>query len=653
MAFFGAPVSHEDDEERAVRCCLELLQLPGGPFRAGVTTGSVYCGEVGSDARREYAVIGDSVNLAARLMQAAEPGQLLDRPPDLRAGRATPPSTTSSAPITRQGQVRAGSTSGRSTRCGTGPRRPAPRRPPASPLVGREAEVARAQALVGRALAGEGQVVCLTGEAGIGKSRLGAEIVRIGASGLGFAVYGGACRSHGTTTSYLVWRSIWRDLLDIDTSLPIAEQQAQLARPDRPARDGGSGAAGAAAGAGRSTSPCPTANSPPPSTRSPATSCCGPPARLPARSATATTPLLLVLEDCHWIDPASTALLEFLAPHVADQPVLILVTARGRRPTRRRCRRCPGRPCRLTDLRLGELAGTDAERLVGLRLRQRYGADSVAAPEVVRRLTERGEGNPFYLEELVSYLHARGIDPRDPRALAALELPDGLQRLVMARIDQLGEGEKATIKVASVIGRRFRARWISEGYPPAGRPEEVERHLERLHQLDLMPRRRPRPSRSTSSSTRSPRRRPTRASPSSMREALHERVGLLIERDLSRPPRPVRRHARPPLRAHAGDSTSSESGSGRPATRPRRPSPTRPPSTTTTACSRSSRRSRPARYWSSWAPSGTSPASGPRPSRPSGRRWRSPRGPVAATSLPRASGTSATCSCTPSRMRRR
>ena len=61
---FGAPVSHEDDEERAVRCCLELLRLPGWSLPAGVTTGSVYCGEVGSRSRREYSVIGDTVNLA-------------------------------------------------------------------------------------------------------------------------------------------------------------------------------------------------------------------------------------------------------------------------------------------------------------------------------------------------------------------------------------------------------------------------------------------------------------------------------------------------------------------------------------------------------------------------------------------------------------
>jgi class 3 adenylate cyclase/tetratricopeptide (TPR) repeat protein len=524
IACFGAPVSHEDDEERAVHCCLELLQLPGGPFRAGATTGSVYCGEVGSNSRREYAVIGDSVNLASRLMQAAEPGQLLiDRPTHERVRDTTVHEVL--APISVKGK------SGpvdvwtvHALRDRPGGDAAAPTSPQA--LVGRDAEVARIRALVARALAEEGQVVCLAGEAGIGKSRLGADVVRM-AEELGFASYTGACRSHGTTTSYLVWRSIWSDLLELDASLPIADQAAQLTRRIA-GRDGGSGQRAPLLG--------PVVNLP--MLDSELTASLDPQSRDELlrsllleclRSRTVAAPLLLTLEDCHWIDPASYALLEFLGQHVADQRVLILVIAR--RPA--------GDPSplaslsqlpRFTELRLGELARVDAERLVGLRLRQRYGADTVAAPEVVRRLTERGEGNPFYLEELVSYLHARGIDPRDRGALSSLELPDGLQRLVMARIDQLSEGEKATIKVASVIGRWSRARWISESYPPAGQPEEVARNLERLDELDLMPRRTAAPEPEYQFKHAITQEVAYQSLTFQLRESLHERVGLYIER---------------------------------------------------------------------------------------------------------------------------
>jgi class 3 adenylate cyclase/tetratricopeptide (TPR) repeat protein len=524
VACFGAPVSHEDDEERAVHGCLELLRLPGGPFRAGVTTGSVYCGEVGSSSRLEYAVIGDSVNLASRMLQAALPGQLLiDRPTHERVRDSTVHNEL--APIRvkgKSGPVDVWTVHAVRDRPGGGQRTAAT---PAA-LVGRDGEVASVRALTGRALAGEGQVVCLAGQAGIGKSRLGAEIVRI-AEGLGFASYAGACRSHGTTTSYLVWRSIWSELLELDTSLPIAEQTAQLTRRIA-RRDGGSGQRAPLLG--------PVVNLPMPDSELTAT--LDPQGRDELlrsllleclRSRAATSPMLLALEDCHWIDPASYALLEFLGHHVADQPVLILVIAR----------RTDGEPSalaslsqlpRFTELRLGELAGVDAERLVGQRLHQRYGPDTDPAPEVVRRITERGEGNPFYLEELVNYLHSQGIDPRDPRALASLELPDGLQRLVMARIDQLSEGEKATIKVASVIGRRCRARWIAESYPPAGRPEEIASHLERLRALDLMPLQAAAPEPEYQFKHAITQEVAYQSLTFKLREALHERVGLFIER---------------------------------------------------------------------------------------------------------------------------
>ena len=522
LACFGAPVSHEDDEERAVRCSLELLRLPGGPFRAGVTTGSVYCGEVGSNSRREYSVIGDSVNLASRIMQAAEPGQLLiDRPTHQRVRDATVHDKLT--PIRVKGKSRPIDVWTVHAVRDRPSRRPTESAAP-EPLVGRDGEVAMIQALAARALAGKGQVVCLAGEAGIGKSRLAADVIRM-AEGLGFAVFTGACRSHGTS-SYLVWRSIWSDLLELDTSLPIADQAAQLTR--RIGRLDGSGQRAPLLG--------PVVNLP--MADSELTALLDPQSRDELlrsllleylHDRTATAPLLLVLDDCHWIDPASYALLEFLGQHIADQPVLILVIARppgGDTSPLASLSQLP----RFTELRLGELDGVDAELLVGLRLRQRYGGDTVAAPEVIRRITQQSEGNPFYLEELVNYLHSQGVDPRDPRDMASLELPDGLQRLVMARIDRLSEGEKATIKVASVIGRWCRARWVAESYPPAGRPEEVATHLERLHELDLMPLRTAAPEPEYQFKHAITQEVAYQSLTFQLREALHERVGLFIER---------------------------------------------------------------------------------------------------------------------------
>ena len=99
----------------------------------------------------------------------------------------------------------------------------------------------------------------------------------------------------------------------------------------------------------------------------------------------------------------------------------------------------------------------------------------------------------------------------------------------MARLDQLSEGEKATIKVASVIGRRFRASWISNAYPAAGGPQDVARHLERLHELDLTPRRTAAPEPEYQFKHAMTQEAAYQSLTFRMRESLHERVGLLIE----------------------------------------------------------------------------------------------------------------------------
>ena len=209
-----------------MRCGLELLGLPGDAYRAGLATGAVYCGEVGMGARREYAVIGDSVNLAARLLSAARGGQLLvDRATYERVNQHTVHERLK--PLVVKGKTgRIDAWAVRSMR----EQRASLLAPAADlPLVGRKAEVARIRSLIDRVRAGESRVVVLTGDAGIGKSSTRArEVVQGSSKRSGFSVFGGASRSHARATSYLVWHSIWRDLLGLDASLPVAEQQTWL-----------------------------------------------------------------------------------------------------------------------------------------------------------------------------------------------------------------------------------------------------------------------------------------------------------------------------------------------------------------------------------------------------------------------------------------
>ncbi|GIF04951.1 adenylyl cyclase [Actinoplanes siamensis] len=473
VAVFGTPVSHEDDEERALRCCLELLALPGGPYRGGVTTGRVYCGEVGSDIRREYAVVGDSVNLAARLMQAAPAGRLLidqathDRVQDIivdeRPAAVTAKGKAEPVPVWIVGEA---------LEAGPTVVRPAPTH---GPLVGRSPERRLLESFARHVSSGSGYLVWLHGEAGIGKTRLVEEACRI-TRPLGFTEYVGGCRSHGRSSSYLVWRAIWRAVLKVDRTLPITVQRSALT--ERIARYDGTG----------QRAPLLAAVINLPMADSELTAQLEPSRReellrstLMAclRDRAADGPLLVLLEDCHWIDPASLALLEHLVHHIADLPVLVVATSREPMPEK-----LTGL-AHVADLRLDLMSQGDAEELATLRLRERYGPVTDIAPEILDQIADQAGGNAFYIEELVSYLHSRGVNPSDPRALAGVPVPDNLQRLVMARIDQLSDDEKATIKVASVIGRRFQPPWIASVYPAAGSAAQVAEHLSRLHALDL------------------------------------------------------------------------------------------------------------------------------------------------------------------------
>ena len=461
---FGAPVRHEDHEERAVRCCVELLRLPGGPFRAGMTTGRAWCGEVGSDTRREYAIVGDPVNLAARLMEVAAPGQAL-------ADGATWEGTRGTAiggpllPVAvkgRSGWVDVWAVRDVRERV----ERPSPLAAP--PLVGRQAELAAIRALVEGAAARRGAVLGISGEPGIGKSRLAAEAVGL-ARRRGLSTYSGACRSLGPEFSYLVWRPIWCDLLGVDPSSSLEQQQAALV-----SRFGA-----------RAPLFAPVLNLPLPDSE--LTSPLDPPTRAELlhsllldvlRERATSAPVVLLLEDCHWIDPPSRTLLESLARNLVDRPVLFVLTARPTDAEPHPLEALARLP-HFTGITLRELPTDDAMELARQRVRQLSGPGRDLPADTVSQVVERSGGNPFYLEELLSLIHARG-----PSLAGALDLPDSVHRVVMARVDRLSEGEKAVVKVASVM-RRFRPEWISRCYPPAGPPDEVARHLRRLDDLGL------------------------------------------------------------------------------------------------------------------------------------------------------------------------
>jgi class 3 adenylate cyclase/tetratricopeptide (TPR) repeat protein len=481
IVLFGAPVAHENDEERATRCALDLLAIPDTPTRIGINTGFVFCGQVGSDARREYTVMGDGVNLAARLMQAAAPSQILisgtvrrklpntfncENLQPLRVkGKSQPIEVCAVQGV--QGQVRASlNESGY-----------------ALPMIGRQAQLQQVREWLQRARDGRGQVAGISAEAGMGKSRLMAEIAKEAAA-QGCVYYTGECESYGTNISYLVWHAIWQDFFGIDPESSPDTQRARL-ETELAAID--------PALARRMPLLGPVLNLPIPDNdltqsldaqlrvelqQSMLLAC--------ARARAAVIPQLFFLEDCHWIDPLSAQLLEFIGRNVSDLPIMLVLLYRPPDEEHNPVAAL-ARFSYFHEIRLGEFSTEEAHRLIELKLAQLFGTDRAAPPELVDRLATKAQGNPFYIEEMVNLIHDRGIDPQDQRAWQAVELPDSLHSLIMSRIDQLRENEKITLKVASVIGRTFKARWLWGAYPPVGTPEETRLYLDRLSRLDLTP----------------------------------------------------------------------------------------------------------------------------------------------------------------------
>ncbi|MCL4302757.1 MAG: tetratricopeptide repeat protein [Anaerolineae bacterium] len=483
---FGAPIAHEDDALRAASAALELQHLPAtldfiNDVKIGISQGQIFTGAYGGTMRRTYGVMGDDVNLAARLMQAAAPGQVLV---SATAKQATADTLTweSLPPLRVKGKaepVIAFSLAGRKERRATHLLEPRY----ALPMVGREAELALVEQKLTQALAGHGQIVAITAEAGMGKSRLVAEVIHT-ANDHHMVGYGGECQSYGTNISYLAWQTIWRDFFGLelvgDVSEQVKELERQLTLID-PALVPRLPLLGVVLNL-----PIPDndltrtfdAKLRKTSLESLLVDC--------LRARAKKTPMLIILEDLHWLDPLSHDLLEEIGRTIADLPVLLVLAYRPLDLERLQAPRI-SLLAHFTEITLADFTLPEAERLITLKLQQFFGTQTEVPPGLGERITARAQGNPFYIEELVNYLQLQGFDLHNSEALERLDLPASLHSLILSRIDQLSEGQKSLVKVASVIGRLFRAAWLWGVYPDLGEPHRIKADLDVLSRMDLIP----------------------------------------------------------------------------------------------------------------------------------------------------------------------
>lgn len=545
---------HEDDARRAVKAALELRERSALQLQMGITQGVVRVGAYGGRTRRTYGALGDEVNLSARLMQTAAINEILisksvqktvandftfePRPALLVKGKAE---LLPVFAVTGERQQRA-------------IRLQEPTY--ALPMVGRQDELQTINDKLGLVLQGQSQIISIVAEAGMGKSRLVAEVIRA-ARRKGFACYGGACQSDSIHTPYHVWKSIWGAFFDID---PAAAPQKQT----RFLEDGIKSRAPSRVETLPLLGKLLGLNIP----DNEFTQTLEPKIRQSAlhalledclKAATQVEPTLIVIEDLHWIDALSRDLLEELAKALAHHPVCFVLAYR---PPNMERERLQGSALRLesfpafTKIELNELNTAECEQTIRAKLEQLYPdkfAPGDAVPSVLLdKLMTRAQGNPFYLEELINFLRDRGLDPREPSSLEKIELPDSLHALILSRIDQLTEREKTTLRVASIVGRLFRTDWLMGYYPELGELPQVKAALEALRSLDITPLDSPEPELAYLFKHIVTHEVTYESLPFATREKLHEQLGLYLESaNLDEPPLEI-------LAFHYGRSENTE-----------------------------------------------------------------------------------------------
>jgi class 3 adenylate cyclase len=472
LAFFGAPIAHEDDPERAILAGLDMIEAcaefaaelqreRGIDFRirVGINTGPVLVGNVGSDLRYEYTALGDAMNTAARMQTAAEPGTVLVTAATLRlvAGAFD---TEDLGEIVVKGKtepVHAYRVVGRAVTPGR--RRGLERAGLESPMVGRDGPLRQLQELLDVARAGKGRIAFLVGEPGIGKSRLLAELHRSAPEARWIE---GRCVSYGRNLPYHLLIELARNALALPAaisdeglrsaldaatgrllgddaadvtpylasllSLPLAPAEANLEKVDPGFLQGRYVAA----------------------------------LHRIIRAFAADGPLVLVAEDIHWADPASIECIRLLLPLATQLPVLLVAALRADLGSPgwellTQARSAFGDA--MTEILLEPLAADETRRLVANLL------EIESLPDRVRDvILARAEGNPFFVEELVRMLIERGVIVADggrwvaTEAVASVEIPETLQSLLLARIDGLPDDAKRSLRVAAVIGRQFPVR---------------------------------------------------------------------------------------------------------------------------------------------------------------------------------------------------
>lgn len=455
LVYFGYPHAHEDDAARAIHAGLELVEaldrLGARPdrelgvrlgVRIGVATGLVVVGDlIGEGAAAETVAMGETPNLAARLEALAEPGSVVVAPStrDLAGGRFEYADLGAHELKGFSGPVRAW----RVLRTSEAESRfDAARRRRLTPLVGREGEIDLLLGRWERARAGDGRVVLLAGEAGVGKSRVAEALGERIAGERHFRLRFQCSPYHGNSALYPFIQQLERaaDLARGDTAEQKLDKLEALLGGSVP-QVGEMAALFAALLSVPASGRYPPLQMAPPQQKE---------RTLVAlldrlRGLAAQGPVFMLLEDAHWIDPTSTEFLGLLARHARGIPVLALITSRS--------------AADYPWLGLEHVSALQLERLdrrQSATMVDRLLEGRAFPAELVDEIVARTDGVPLFIEELTQTLATSEPARRGAGAthVLASEIPSTLQDSLMARLDQLGPA-KEVAQMGAVIGREF------------------------------------------------------------------------------------------------------------------------------------------------------------------------------------------------------
>ena len=454
MALFGAPVAHED---HAVRACYAALRMQRSvsryaeelrrrqgidvQIRAGINSGDVVVRSIGSDLNVDYSAVGQTTHLAARMEQLARPGtvfitdatrRLADRYIEVDAHGPVPVKglkqsievfeLKGAAPASRVHNA-----TGTLTR-----------------FLGREDELRSLERLLEKAAEGQGQVVGLAGEAGVGKTRLVWEFTRSTRTQAWLLMQAPAV-AYSKSTPYAPITSMLINYFGVESTDDAPKIRAKVTAKILELDPAMHWAIAPILSLGNIVSDDPeyAALEPPERRRR----IFGAVTRIVLRESER-QPVLLVVENTHWVDSETAALVDLLVDEIRNARVLLLVTYRSEhRPPIKPAEHC-------TEIRLGALSERSAEALI-----EDFLGPTPELQPLTRMLVERTGGNALFVEESVRSLIENEVLVGDRGAyrlnkpISTIKIPDRVQSVLAARIDRLPEERKSFLQAGAVIGK--------------------------------------------------------------------------------------------------------------------------------------------------------------------------------------------------------